>query len=82
MSYADKIRLCRDINRCPIYQVFSKGVRCNCYRDVRGDEHLEVINFSFHGSLRSPVCNDWDEHYITEWIINSTREYKALYDLD
>lgn len=82
MKYADKIRLCRDINRCPIYQEYSHGVRCNCYRDVHGNERLEVMNLSFHGFLRSPVCNDWEEDYIREWIINATREYNAKYDLD
>lgn len=82
MRYADKIRLCRDINSCPIYREFSKGVRCNCYRNVSGEERLEVLNFSFHGFLRSPVCNDWEEDYITEWIINATIELKSRYGLE
>ena len=82
MKYVDKIKLCRNINNCPIYQEFANGVRCNCYRDVHGNERLEVINFAFHGFLRSPVCNDWDEDYINEWIINATRDYKSMYGLD
>lgn len=77
MKYSEKIKFCRDVNRDPIYQVYSCGIRCNCFKDVHNIHFLEVSHLGYHAFLRSTKCNDWDEDYMLEWIMEATRQLKS-----
>lgn len=76
MTYREKTKFCRSVNSDPIYQEYSKGIRCNCYQDVNHTHFLEVIYFGYHTYFKSAKCNDWEEDFMLEWIIESTRQLK------
>lgn len=76
MKKSSKLKKCREINTCPIYQEYSCGIRCCCFRDVSGNEYLQVMDLDSYHFLNSPRCNDWDEDYITEWVISATQALK------
>lgn len=77
MKYSDKIKFCRNVNSDPIYQEYSPGIRCNCYKDVHGLHFLEVMHLGCHLFLRSTKCNDWDEEHMLEWIMEATKQLKT-----
>lgn len=81
MKYNQKIKFCKDINTNPIYETYSHGIICCCYKDSIGDERLQVMHLAFHSQLISKPCNDWAEDYMLEWIINATKELKDRLNL-
>lgn len=82
MKYSEKIKFCRECNSDPIYELYSDGVRCCVYKDVKGIERLQVMHLGYHLHLDSKPCNDWEEDYILEWIINATKQLKEMMNGD
>lgn len=76
MKYSEKVKFCKQVNADPIYQEYSHGIRCHCYKDVHGVHFIEVIHLGYHSYLRSTKCNTWDEEYILEWIMYATLQLK------
>lgn len=77
MLYNDVIKICKAINTNQHYiDYISSGIRCNCYKDVKGGLRLEVMYLPMHKHIFSDVCNDWDNVTICIWILEHTYELK------
>lgn len=76
MKYKDKINFCKSVNNDPIYQEYSFGVRCCCFRDTHGRERLQVMHLGCHKQLFSTICNLWEEDFMLEWIMHATQVLK------
>lgn len=81
MEYRNKIQFCKDVNTDPIYQEYGCGMRCHCFKDVQGNEFLQVTHFPSQRFLRSTRCNHWEEDYALEWIMNATMHLKEVLGL-
>lgn len=81
MTYREKIKFCKQVNTDPIYQEYSCGVRCCCFRDCHGAERLQVMHLGYHRHLDSSICNGWEEDYMLEWIMHATQAIKSELEL-
>lgn len=77
MLYNDVIKLCKAINTNRHYiDYISSGIRCNSYKDTKGQLRLEVMYLAMHTRIVSEDCTDWDSVSIVMWVLESTYELR------